>query len=369
MRQIAAAASVLALCAGGAFAGGIDRSGQGIGVLFEDGTTVELSFGQVSPSISGTYAGGTASSGQVGVDYNLTTFGFKHQINDKLSMALIADQPFGAAVSYPSTATFAALANTNAEFTSQGLTALARYEFSDRLSVHAGIKGQWVEMNVAVPGGGALAYSASGARDFEAGYVVGAAYEIPDIALRVALTYSSEVTHSIATTEASVATGGADITSPDTQITLPQSVNLDFQTGIAANTLLFGSVRWVDWSRTNISPDHYVNTLGQSALLDYDQDRITYTLGVGRKFNENWSGSVSVGHEAQQGGTTGNLGPTDGFTSLGVGVSYSSGQHKISGGLRHVWIGDATSSGAGGANGTFADNSAWAFGMKYSYSF
>lgn len=369
MKKLAVTASIIALSAGMAQAGGIDRSGQSVGIIFEEGSVLELSFGSVSPSLSGTYVGGALASGQIGVNYTQVAFGFKHQINDKLSLSLIADQPFGATVDYPSTATFATLAGTNAEFKSQALTALARYQFSDRVSVHGGIKGEWVEMNVSVPAGGALAYSATGAKDFEAGYVIGAAYEIPDIALRVALTYSSEVEHSISTTESSVATGGATITSPDTVIKMPQSVNLDFQSGVAANTLVFGSIRWVDWTSTNISPSHYTTTLGQSALLNYSEDRITYNLGVGRKFSDSWAGSVSLSHEANQGNTTGNLGPTDGFTSVSVGGSYTTGQHKISGGVRRVWVGDATSSGAGGFNGTFSGNTAWAFGMKYSYSF
>jgi len=39
-----------------------------------------------------------------------------------------------------------------------------------------------------------------------------------------------------------------------TEIKTPQSVNLEFQTGIAKVTLLFGSVRWVDWTAFNIFP-------------------------------------------------------------------------------------------------------------------
>ncbi|MCP6576659.1 hypothetical protein NL496_28595, partial [Klebsiella pneumoniae] len=34
----------------------------------------------------------------------------------------------------------------------------------------------------------------------------------------------------------------------------PQSVNLDFQTGIMANTVTFANVRWVNWKDFSIRP-------------------------------------------------------------------------------------------------------------------
>ncbi|MDR0068382.1 transporter, partial [Acinetobacter sp. 11520] len=39
-----------------------------------------------------------------------------------------------------------------------------------------------------------------------------------------------------------------------TKITTPQSVNLDFQTGIMANTVAFANVRWVNWKDFAIRP-------------------------------------------------------------------------------------------------------------------
>ena len=50
------------------------------------------------------------------------------------------------------------------------------------------------------------------------------------------------------------------------EYTLPQSVNLDFQTGVAADTLVFGSVRWVDqlklraaWGQAGNAPDPFAS--------------------------------------------------------------------------------------------------------------
>ena len=39
-----------------------------------------------------------------------------------------------------------------------------------------------------------------------------------------------------------------------TDLETPQSVQLDFQTGVAPKTLVFGYVRWVDWTEFNVTP-------------------------------------------------------------------------------------------------------------------
>jgi long-chain fatty acid transport protein len=70
-------ASVLAITAGMAVAGGIDRSGQNIGILFEPGRVVELSFGAINPSVDGTDVLGAPTGNvagnfsQVALSYNM----------------------------------------------------------------------------------------------------------------------------------------------------------------------------------------------------------------------------------------------------------------------------------------------------------
>jgi len=76
-------------------------------------------------------------------------------------------------------------------------------------------------MDVALTGG----YTGSGSNTREFGYIAGAAYERPDIALRVALTYQSSIDFAVDTLENGVLASVTDIT-------LPQSITLDFQSGI-----------------------------------------------------------------------------------------------------------------------------------------
>lgn len=363
--------SVAALLAGSAVAsaGGLERGNQSVGILFEQGNRVELSFGHVRPNVSGTYAGGAAQSGNIGESFNTFSGAVKAQVNENVSVALIIDQPYGADVAYPATGTFGALRNTTAQFSSTAVTALAKYQINPNVSVYGGIKRQTVSTSVSIPGGGLLNYRGSGAATGAYGYVLGAAYEIPEIALRAALTYHSGTTHNMATTESSAFTGGVNLPATVTQVKMPKSVNLDFQTGIAPDTLLMAGVRYVDWTDTNISPNHYSTTLGRGALVSYTEPTYTVNLGLGRKFTDNLSGSVSFGYEKAQGGVTTNLAPTDGYRSISIGAKYAMGDMDLSGGIQYRAIGNATSSGAGGANGTFSGNSSVAVGMKLGYNF
>ena len=104
--------------------------------------------------------------------------------------------------------------------------------------------------------------------------------------------------------------------------------------------------------------------------MSYDDDTITYTLGVGRKFSDNWAGSISLGYEKSTGGYASNLGPTNGRTSVTVGAAYTMDKVKISGGLSYIQIGDAqTTLTSTSASGSFTSNHAVGAGMKIAYSF
>jgi long-subunit fatty acid transport protein len=140
-------------------------------------------------------------------------------------------------------------------------------------------------------------------------------------------------------------------------VTTPQSLNLEFQTGINPKTLVFGSVRWVDWSSFDLTPATYPG----GSLVDYTDDRITYNLGVGRKLTDTLSAAVTVGYERNLHGDPSVLAPTDGFFSLGAGLTYTMGNTKISGGAKYIWIGDST-----GAAGAFENNSAIGIGVNFS---
>ena len=351
-RLLMMTAASIAVSGTSAFAGGIERTSQSVGVLFEKGTYGEFTFSTVSPTVTGT-RGGTAS-GDMATSYNNYSFSYKQDISSALSFALILDQPIGANVAYPSAGAYP-FAGSTATVNSNAVTGFLRYKFPSNVSIYGGLRAQSVTADLDVltsnPGFGP-AYKLHVGTDVAYGYALGVAYEKPEIALRVALTYNSEITHSL-----------PDNTGTPFDVEIPKSWNLEFQSGVAKDTLVFGSIRWVEWKAFNISPLDYLG--GAIPLASGTINTTAYTLGLGRKFNERWSGAVILGYEGGGGVPVGNLGPTDGYRSIGLAATYKVNNVKITGGIRYIDIGDATTT--IGAN--FSDNSAIGVGVKVGVSF
>jgi long-subunit fatty acid transport protein len=367
MKRILTTAAAVAAMASAAQAGGVERSTQSVAILFEQGRYAEFSMGYFSPDVSGRLQAPVgpfptgSTSGDMLAGFNALSFGYKAPLSDKLDLAIIIDEPIGARVRYPGPfgAVRYPLAGTTADLTSTAITALLRYKLPNDFSVYGGLRYQTVKGEVSIPfiGAPGPGYALETNNDSELGYVVGVAWENPEIAARVALTYNSAITHTLD----SVETGPIPVNGTfDTEV--PQSVNLEFQTGIAEDTLLFGSIRWVDWSVFEIDPPGYPPA---SALVSYPKDRTTLNLGLGRRFNENWSGAVTAAYEASDGEITGNLVPTDGFASVGLAATYTMDNVKITGAVRYVDIGDATTS----IGARFEDNSGVGVGFRIGYTF
>lgn len=342
--------AALLLSASALQAGGLDRSGQSITAIFEPGSYAELSFGSVSPTVQGTFThplAGDLASGDVAPSYTQVGLAMKMDLSSALSLGLILDQPYGAHVAY-ATAGYP-LNETSAKVDTTSISLITLYKLGEAFSVHAGLR-QVTASGFYDPTG---VYASTYAPGSDTGYLVGLAFEKPEIALRVALTYASETEFAL------------DGSWGDATATMPQSINLDAQTGIAANTLLFGSIRWADWTEATIDDTVAGN------LVSYDNDVMTYSLGLGRKFSDSFSAAVTLGYEAAQGTPASNLSPTDGYMSAGLGGTYTHGAMKITGGVRFVDIGDATTEAAGEFPGgaVFDGNTAMGLGVKVSFTF
>lgn len=351
MRRLLASALLSGLVATGAQGAGPDRSGQWVGIIFEKGTRVELSFGLAQPKVSGTL--GPYASGDMARDFRQLGLAFRTEINDRLALGLIVDQPIGADVGYP-------MANypltlTTAAINSTAVTGFARWKLSEAFSLHGGLRQVEAGGNVAIWEGGNPAYVASLAPDSDLGWMAGVAYEMPEIALRVALTYFSPTTHVLPTT-VSAPFPYSDVTT----VEVAEAVNLDFQTGIATDTLVFGQIRWVDWKATDISPAFYPK------LVAYRHDYYTLSAGVGHRFSDSWAGAITVGYENDDGAIASNLAPHDGMLSLGLGATYTAGPAEVTLGARYFWLGDATTQTLGAE---FADSSALGLGLRVAYNF
>lgn len=386
VRSSALMASSVALLAGAAQGGALDRTGQPVDPIFEPGGYVELSFGRAYPDVSGAQvidvptAAGTlpagSPSGDMAEAFSIFGLAVKRDFGPNLSAALIYEQPFGADVAYPAQPYFAA--GSAATVDSDSVTALLRYRLDENVSVHGGLRWTSVEGSVTIPFVTAPAgptagqpYQNEADSDGDLGLVLGAAYEIPDIALRVALTYASETQHSLPTAETGPVPTGPAPFETDTDIEMPQSVRLDFQTGVAPDTLVFGSIRWADWSDFTIEPAAYSSPQVVGApILFYPEDVWTYRLGLGRRFTDTLSAAVTVTYETQQDDLRTNLGPTSGIFALGLGATYDFGAVEVTGAVQYGWIGEAnTQLGEGLQVAEFDDNEVVSAGLQVAYRF
>ena len=339
----------------------------------------------MKPEVTGTYTGAAAAlgtqTGNMAGSYTNLSFAYKADINDSLSYAIFINTPYGADASY-SQGFYTGLTAT---WESQQVAAILKYKFNDNVSVYGGLRYLESEAQIALPdrliraglaaaGGagaalaagapaGTLAYTAQGAKDGQVGVIVGAAYERPDIALRVGLTYESGVTHSFATRETLVAIGQVNAAGV-TNVEIPDAITLDFQTGIAADTLLFGSVRYAEWTVWEVRPPVYNATFNNN-ITDFDNNVVTWQLGLGRRLNDNLSVFARATYEKSNGGIASRLAPTDGSTGFGIGATWRQDGMKVTGGLEYVEVGDAVD-----ASGTrFTGNSAVGFGLTVGYTF
>ncbi len=348
-------------------AGGVERASFDPGFLFEKGNYVELSYGYVKPRVSGSFTslGGTAQSGNMAKSYSLVAGAMKQDFGDSFSLGLVVDQPVGANVSYP-VGTGYPFAGSSATITGTQVSAIGLYRVTPAISVYGGLRAEKASGEVMVTAG-ITPYVLNKTSSTAYGYLVGAAYEKPEIAMRVALSYVSAIDHDFSGTDTYTFLNGgpANFTT-----TIPQSWQLDFQTGIAADTLLFGSVQWRDWSEFDIitrrAPDPFAAD-PRTELSSNTKDSMAYTLGLGRKFNDTLSGAVSVGYEPDGGGLSGNLAPTGGYTSLTLAAVYTAPNGtKVTVGGTYGEIGDATTSSIGGK---FTDNSFSGVGVKVGWTF
>lgn len=351
-------------------------------ILFQDGSYLEFGVTWIDPDQSGD--GATLPQRLTGAPVDLPFFGntgdlfvghwnfsgsFKADINDKLSYAIIFDQPFGADTKYGDKVMTGAPGSpvpgfsydgTKADLTTNRITGVLAYDINDNIKVWGGLIAEQLYADAAIPF--VANYSVDAGSNWGWGYMGGAAYHLDDIALRVALTYSSAVKHDLSTKENSDIYGKANT---DTDVEMPQSAALEFQTGVAEDTLIFGSIRWVDWSEFSIAPPQYVSIIGRP-LVNYDEDWWTYTAGVGRRFNDTLSGTLSLTYEPSVGGEQTTLGPYDGRTTVNAGLSYDINDRiNLSGGVSYGKLGDTFNI----LKTDFNDGSVFAAGMRVGYSF
>lgn len=273
---------------------------------------------------------------------------------------------------------------TKVEVRSESITGIlgAKFGSNKEFQVYGGPVAQRVKADVRLRGsayGPATGYTAHISPDTDYGYIAGISYSKPDIALKAALTYRSEIDHSlnIGETYPVVAALGGDATQGNKiDITTPESVNFDFQTGINPTTLATAKVRWVPWGDFAIVPPLYNEVSKLSTgddkglpLVDYDDDQWQIELGLAKRLTPAFAVTGTVGWDSGAGNPVTSLGPIEGYYSAGLGAKYNFTENwAVSAGGKYLWFGDAKGQiPTKTIVSNFEDNDGFILGAKLSY--
>jgi long-chain fatty acid transport protein len=336
--------------ASAAQAGGLERGGYNYDLLFsEDRFASEAGVIYVMPNrkiknAQGLNAGGKSSVSET-ENYTIPRVGVKVGITQDLDCLAQYSQPWGVHTN-PGEDWKGSNQNieTKIESHDYGLTCSYKFDVGKGfIRALGGVSYQKVEgfkERLVDPRVKPLGFSGNGRLELEGdgvGWRIGAAYEIPEIALRASLIYNAEVDLGDVTGTLDLtglpAVGGplGKVTDVYGTATMPQSLEFKFQTGIAPDWLAFGSVKWVDWSVLGVVPfcaqatkDVVAcgpNSLAKLTSIDLMfRDGWTVAAGIGHKFNDQWSGQVQVSWD--RGTSTGLTTQTDTWL-LSSGVSWS----------------------------------------------
>ena len=369
--------TLTALCAlttSPAIAGGWETGKLDTSFLYEDGNYVELSYGSLDYSVNGTTQAGVTHpmakdqtrrsvSGkfQIGnLDVGITSFG---------SGAIQMDgqnTPAATSGAYAGTAlAVSVVPSADVKLDTQAI--MARYSFSDNLSVTAGIREAKLKSSTVETLAAAYAINSTS----KTGMVYGVAYEIPEYALRAEVVRSEAI--SMGLTGTATTSGGPVDLDSTASLGIPEATTLKLQTGIAEDTLLMASAHKVKWKSSQIVVDVVNPALNTGS--DF-ANTTSYSLGLGRKLSENTSASLTYSWEDGSGASaTSPFTMSNGSKTLSIGVKHTIDALSISGGLSYTKAGDvdvtqmATPTRASGYTASYKGNSVTAFGLKVGYNF
>lgn len=404
LSQLAGALGLLTI-ASAAGAAGLDRSGQPSAEFTNEGTYAYASAYRISPETDGEYTdnGVTRKYEGVAQDYNGYGYGVKTDINDKVSVGVFYDQPFGAEIEVEgdNNPLVNGDVHTKASVKSDSFTGLVNFKLgqNDNFRLYGGPVLSKLEGRLNLASGetsGNLknlslinGYNLNLPKDRAYGYMVGAAFVKPEIGLKAAITYRSNIEHDIKFGEHMPAIDYVNLnpqlqqlglvsrTDEQATLELPESINIDFQTGLNPTTLLTAKARWVPWGSFEITPpllEKNVKTLAQTAkapLVAYSDDSYMLELGLGKRLSPALAVSGTIGWDKGAGNPVTVLGPAEGYYSIGLGAKYNvTPEWSIALGGKYLMLGDADTqlSSTKAPMGKFEDNNAYVVGMKLEYA-
>ncbi|MDC4655440.1 transporter [Acinetobacter baumannii] len=393
-------------------ASALEQSGQSILPFLENGNYAEANLFAVDSSVSGVVNDRadlvrdhqSRDTGDIAESTQFYTAAIKLKLTDRLGFGVLYDQPFSADIKYPARSNNSYFDNdisyegTSVKADTKNLSLLFGYSPYQHFQIYGGPVYQTVKANVALRGNAYTqafnGYNAKFKQQGEVGWLLGGSYQLPDIALKAAITYRSKIKYKFQVEEDIFGEPLKLVENEKTKLETPASLNIDFQTGISEKSLVYMNLRWVNWKEFETRPPQY-GALSEILMKDltngeyiqgfkldsYQNDQYSATLGIAHQFTEKWSTSTDVSWDSGTGNPASTMGPIKGSWSLGLGVQFNPAKNYfITGSLKYFWLGDTkTEDGtyylpiegikpyAEQAN--FKNNHAIAYGLKFGYWF
>lgn len=386
-------------------AAGIETSNQSIQSFLESDHYVELTYAQVHANVSGQLPQTEAlkqqgvenfSTGNLINDQYFFNVAAKLQLTPQLSFGLIYDHPYGMDMDYqyqPQLQTGAPLLESGKlDFSSENISLLFGYQPSSQWNIYAGTAYQQFQGELEVMGENystLSGYHAKIKKSAGQGWLVGLSYQIPEYAFKTALTYRSKIEHKASITEDLYGQNLEFVPFAKTTINTPQSVNLDFQTGLSQHNYLYSTLRWVNWKDFKIQPtqfgtviDYYVSLYPTTAkpfnLVEYKSDQWSAKLGLAHKFSEHWIGAAEMLWDSGTDNPAGTLNPSNGYYGLGIGAVYKpDANYYLAYGINYIYFNKADLDSLNPFNSVTQNstlsgvnnNYAFVHGIKFGYHF
>ena len=361
---------------------GLERFNIDPGFLFGEGNTANLSFASVSPSIGATSGSALINLEdglEVAPSFSAVNLSVKSSLNEKIDVGLFyTNSGNGVLIDWGTISGLATSTNVTigADLKMPTLAALGKYKINDNISLFGGLKrttvndGAYAKVARDLDGNGTLDETSTWtlSETSEMGMVYGAAYEMPEIALRVSLTIEDDIDLEIAT----VGTGVIPAATGTSNASIGDAMTLHFQSGIAEDTLLFGSIRRSNWEDNQVSVP--LSAIAQAASggathaeLSTFEDGTSYSLGIGRKINDELSLSISAFYDGGDGTDTSELAPTGANRSISFGGRYAIAENAdLSGGINYSMRSDSTTENLGAV---LNDSSVMTIGASIAFDF
>ena len=350
-----------------AFSGGWEADRLDTSIMYNDGGYAEVSTKSISYGVYATTQ--TSTKHKMAKDQDRTSFSFKTQYGN-FDIGVSSYNSGAIQLDGQATAAGASLV-PSADVTARSLALLGKYRINENMSAFAGLNRYEVETSTVK----SIAATYEVAGD-EIAPVVGVAYEMKDIALRVEGIFQAKTDMSLTAKSAAnavIAGGGSIAAVPGSStLVIPQTITLNFQSGIAEDTLLFGSIHKADWDDAQI--DIPINAATSAPAIGSSfSTKTAYSIGLGRKISNELS--LLASYSAEDGGGSTSSDPftlTDGYQTLGFAARYTRDNMTFTAGYGYTKVGDVLVSNVTGLPGytaDYKDNDIGAIGLKVGFSF